>query len=43
MRVEPLGTHLSLASGSGSLYTEGPAAGLLLLELKFQGYRTSEV
>ena len=43
MRVEPLGTNQGLASGSGSHYTLGTAAGLLLLGLKFQGYRTSEV
>ena len=38
MRVEPLGTHQGLASGSGSLYTEGPAAGLLLLEQSFKDF-----
>ena len=38
MRVEPLGTHQGLASGSGSLYTEGPAAGLLLLERSFKDF-----
>ena len=31
MRVEPLGTHQSLVSGSGSYYPVGPAAGPLLL------------
>ena len=36
MRVEPLGMHQGLASGSGSLYTEGPAAGRLLLERSFK-------
>ena len=36
MRVEPLGMHQGLASGSGSLYTEGPPAGLLLLEQSFK-------
>ena len=36
MRVEPLGMHQGLASGSGSLYMEGPAAERLLLESSFK-------
>ena len=36
MRVEPLGMHQGLASDSGSLYTEGPVAGRLLLEHRFK-------
>ena len=36
MRVEPLGTHQGLKSGSGSLYTEEPAARSLLLERSFK-------
>ena len=43
MRVEPLGTNQGLASGSGSYYPIGPAAGLLLLSLTLYGDRTSEV
>ena len=31
MRVEPLGMHQSLVSGSGSYYPVGPTAGPLLL------------
>ena len=36
MRVEPLHTNQGLASGSGSHYLVGPAAGLLLLEQSFK-------